>query len=497
MWLFRHSARLGCTRCLKTFPGSVGSMDYSGFDRDNWRLRTNSDHRSAVKLIQKAKTKMMRDQLESKYGCRYSVLLELSYFDPVRMLVIDPMHNLFMGSAKHIVKKVWSTNNVLDLSDKKVCEKIQSTIDSIRVPTDIGRITRKIETVFSGLTADQYKNWVTIYSVPCLYRVIGCDDLECWRHFVLACRILCQQSLTLTDVNLADGLLLQFCCRVQRMYGNNVITPNMHMHCHLKEVVLDYGPVYGFWLFSYERYNGILQHQPTSNRVEVQIMRRFLQDNIAYAFQLPAEFHNEFGDLSTLQQRMTGSLLLMSQNQRSNQSWSVELPTVCTRHKLSEDEQKMFKRLLCKFHSPSENIEVNSLHYRYKFVLVNKSKLTSSTSKKTSIVMANSDSDRILPRHFIIPGDPLLRACKVNHFMKVSYSFDGQICAHCFAYVSWYREHPSRFLLGKPVQLWCPDLFESHSFLSLDNTYLCQCVHSYFKLSDTEENVLAVIPCNV
>ena len=212
---------------------------------------------------------------------------------------------------------------------KKVCEKIQSTIDSIRVPTDIGRIPRKIETGFSGLTADQYKNWVTIYSVPCLYRVIGCDNLECWRHFVLACRILCQQSLTLTDVNLADGLLLQFCRRVQRMYGNNVITPNMHMHCHLKEVVLDYGPVYGFWLFSYERYNGILQHQSTSNRcVEVQIMRRFLQDNIAYAFQLPAEFHNEFGDLSTLQQRMTGSLLLMSQNQRSNQSWSVELPFV-------------------------------------------------------------------------------------------------------------------------------------------------------------------------
>lgn len=268
-----HSARHGCTRCLISFPGSVGSMDYSGFDRDNWKSRTNSDHRAAVKLIQKAKTKTMRDQLESKYGCRYSVLLELSYFDPVRMLVIDPMHNLFMGSAKHIVKKVWSSNNVLDLSNNKVCEKIQSTIDSIQVPTDTGRIPRKIETRFSGLTADQYKNWVTIYSVPCLYGVIGCDDLECWRHFVLACRILCQQNLTLTDVNLADGLLLQFCRRVQRMYGNNVITPNMHMHCHLKEVLLDYGPVYGFWLFSYERYNGILQHQPTSNRVEIQIMR--------------------------------------------------------------------------------------------------------------------------------------------------------------------------------------------------------------------------------
>ena len=85
------------------------------------------------------------------------------------------------------------------------------------------------------------------------------------------------------------------------------------MHCHLKEVLLDYGPVYGFWLFSYERYNGILQHQPTSNRcIEIQIMRRFLQDNTAYAFQPPAEFQDDFGDLCSLKQRMTGSLLRMS-----------------------------------------------------------------------------------------------------------------------------------------------------------------------------------------
>ncbi len=163
--------------------------------------------------------------------------------------------------------------------------------------------------------------------------MIDSDDLECWRHFVLAYS---QRSLTLTDVN------LEFCRRVERIYGNNVITPNMHMHCHLKDVLLDYGPVYGFWLFSYERYNGILQHQPTSNRcIEIQIMRRFLQDNTAYAFQPPAEFQDDFGDLCSLKQRMTGTLLRISQHTCSNQ-WSVE---VCTRHKFSEDEQDMLKRL--------------------------------------------------------------------------------------------------------------------------------------------------------
>ena len=43
---------------------------------------------------------------ESSSGCRYSVLLELEYFDSPRFLVVDPMHNLFLGTAKHHLKRV-------------------------------------------------------------------------------------------------------------------------------------------------------------------------------------------------------------------------------------------------------------------------------------------------------------------------------------------------------------------------------------------------------
>ena len=28
-----HTAKLGCSKCLKVFPGGFGSTDYSGFDR--------------------------------------------------------------------------------------------------------------------------------------------------------------------------------------------------------------------------------------------------------------------------------------------------------------------------------------------------------------------------------------------------------------------------------------------------------------------------------
>lgn len=138
-------------------------------------MRTNEQHRLHVSEIQRASTLTARKGLESKYGCRYSVLLELTYFDPTRMVVIDPMHNLFLGTTKHILKDVWMGSNPVITSSN--LHSIQDGIDSMHVPIDIGRIPRKIETGFSGCTADQYKNWVTLYSIPCLHSILGHDEL--------------------------------------------------------------------------------------------------------------------------------------------------------------------------------------------------------------------------------------------------------------------------------------------------------------------------------
>ena len=76
-----HSANLGCSRCLKKFSGSVGSMDYSGFDRDQWILRNGTDHRKHSLSLLKCCTKSQLELEESKHGCRYSVLMKLPYFN--------------------------------------------------------------------------------------------------------------------------------------------------------------------------------------------------------------------------------------------------------------------------------------------------------------------------------------------------------------------------------------------------------------------------------
>ena len=230
------------------FPGKVGERDYSGSDRSQWEPRTDAKRRDNVKKLEKCKSKAERTRMESNFGCRYSSFLDLGYFSPTRFLVINPMHNLFLGTGKRIIA-LWIQQNLLGNHE---FEQIQRFVDKVVVPADVGRIPTTIGSGFSGFKADQFK---TIYSIPALFGILSGDHFECWRHFVLACRILCKQSLSHLDISLADGLLLQFCKRVERLYGKATITPNMHLHGHLRDVILDYGPIQEFWCYSFSVIN--------------------------------------------------------------------------------------------------------------------------------------------------------------------------------------------------------------------------------------------------
>ena len=95
---FLVTANLGCTKCYKVFAGGVGSKLYSGFNSDSWKIRTHSEHQSHVQEIHK-KTVISSSEVESKYGCRYSILFDLPYyFDPTRMLVIIEHNYIWKNS---------------------------------------------------------------------------------------------------------------------------------------------------------------------------------------------------------------------------------------------------------------------------------------------------------------------------------------------------------------------------------------------------------------
>ena len=300
-----HGAHIGCSRCLKRFSGGIGAMDFSGFDRENWALRSASEHKTFALKTLSENTQAKRDQVESHSGCRYSVLLDLLYFDAPRMLVIDPMHNLFLGSAKHFMKSIFIGRGLLLDRD---FDCIQNRIDSFTVPSDFGRIPLKIKSGFSSFTADQWKNWSIYFSIIVLRDILSEEDLECWRHFVLACRVLTRHQISMEQVKLGDALLLAFCRKTEILFGKSSITPNMHLHCHLRACMEDYGPLHSFWLYAFERYNGMLGSMPNNKRsIEIQLTKRFLREIQTHNAELPQEFSDQFLPLLPLSNAL-GSL---------------------------------------------------------------------------------------------------------------------------------------------------------------------------------------------
>ena len=97
-----HNANLACSKCCCFFPGNVtDGFNFSGYDTHQWIPRSMDQHLDNVRACKSAKTATARQSLESQHGARYSVLVELPYFNVIRWHMIDPMHNLRNSQAHH------------------------------------------------------------------------------------------------------------------------------------------------------------------------------------------------------------------------------------------------------------------------------------------------------------------------------------------------------------------------------------------------------------
>lgn len=333
-------------------------MDFSGFERDTWHPRSVALHKEAVERISQQK-------VESETGFRCSVLLHLPYFNSNRMLVANPMHNLYLGSAKHVLKAIWNDKQILSSDD---FETIQRRVDQCSVPADIGRIPFKILSEFSSFTADQFKNWVIYFSLIALRGMLSEQHLEYWRHFVLACRLLSQYELSRDEIIIADALLLKFCRRTECMYGKAIITPNMHLHCHLKECIMDYGPLHAFWCFPFERYNGLLGQLPNNNKtIEIQLMNRFINDSTLITLPLPTLFNSDLAKHIPMGSKAVGSLSEDTVNCTGidvadyNSNMQFSFPKCFTRGLSENEEMKELKMMYSKLYE--SDVFVHSLQY--------------------------------------------------------------------------------------------------------------------------------------
>jgi hypothetical protein len=252
-------ALVSCHRCEKQANYENRHHNFAGMaEIDEWFItRDSAQHRQNASEWRRCKSDAARKRFVQETGVRWSELLRLPYFDPIRFVTIDPMHCLFLGIAKWIVKRLWIEEKVLTPSALK---KVQTVMNQFRVPSDIGRIPRKIDIGegFSNFTADQWRTFFTIYATVALWEHLPTKDRQILTHFVRICTILVSRIIQIDLMREAHQRLIEIVSLIEEHYGRDKITPNLHLSLHLCECSHDFGPLYAFWCFSFERMNGIL-----------------------------------------------------------------------------------------------------------------------------------------------------------------------------------------------------------------------------------------------
>ena len=98
-------------------------------------------------------------------------------------------------------------------------------------------------------------------------------------RFADACRLLISTRITYSQIQDAHNFLVQFVQDTARLYEDSAVTPNMHLHLHLRDELQNFGCIQAFWVFSFERYNGYLKDAETNQKdcFEVTFMKRFIE----------------------------------------------------------------------------------------------------------------------------------------------------------------------------------------------------------------------------
>ena len=455
-----HNARLACSKCLKVFETEVfgDKPDFSGFDRSQWVPRQNSSHRQHAFKHKVCNTLSDQKKIERDHGCRYSVLLELDYFDPIRMCVVDPMHNLLLGSAKHMLS-VWTGLNLITSHHLKI---IQDHVDRFVTPSDIGRIPGKIASGFSGFTAEQYRNWTLIFSSSALKDILPHQHFDCWHYFVKACYLICRREISVDEVEEADGYLDLFCKKFEELYSKKYCTINLHLHGHLKSCILDHGPVYSFWLFAFERLNGIMESFHTNcHDVSLHLMRRFTELHSLGIESWPQEFQRDFAPLLEGHRYNKGSLMQSSLETHMK----VHCESDSSIQPLPPMLESAFEPLLLE--SLKQTIIQDKLIPHNRFTVL--SLMCKCGALKIGDYVLGSKKSRHSTSSVVMVCPDVVDSSKVN-LAEIEFFFRCDVCvgskdvvSFWFVAVKLFSDHMCKVWFGFPTQVWsavtAPDMY--------------------------------------
>lgn len=192
-------------------------------------------------------------------GVKGHTLLSKMMPDFVKGTAVDPMHQLYGGCGKKLLK-LWTTTKKKDSgkwSISKNVNTLNSRLLSIKPPIHTPRFPQSLLDL-AYYKMSELKAWFNEYSLPVLKGILPDSYLVHHSTLVAAVQLLSADVVPNSSIYTARQLLAKYVDQFSDFYDPNYLTINFHLILHLADLVELLGPMWVFTCFPLENLNGII-----------------------------------------------------------------------------------------------------------------------------------------------------------------------------------------------------------------------------------------------
>lgn len=189
-----------------------------------------------------------------------SPLLDITNFDPVKFVVLDEMHMLYLGISKYLLQKLILKSSISYISEEKV-SLLQKHLMNISkdVPKEFQRKTFDLFDL-PNWKATQFRFFLLYGGGIVLQHVL---DVEQYKHFLIlytSCRIMSSNKLATHRTHYVKAILRKFVELMIHFYGPSSVTMNIHNLIHISDDINNMGTsISQFSAFDFENSLGFIK----------------------------------------------------------------------------------------------------------------------------------------------------------------------------------------------------------------------------------------------
>ncbi|EAU86909.2 hypothetical protein CC1G_10800 [Coprinopsis cinerea okayama7 len=308
-----HSADMHpCPWCNCT---SLDINDPKGYNTDTFELKDDFEllkhkfhSRDAVPARQAT--------INENHGVRWAAFDWIPGWKPAKQTALDFMHCVFLGIVPWLFSTLLFGAHLFPGTggENSSKQRFEKTINSIKWPSHITRLPKNLGENPSLKKADEWRRLLTVSPVvlwaawkdhtdtipdtePRLgpnqtLKTTHCRRLKTLYDVIIllctAVRLLSTKVISMNQAFQGQRYLAAYCQRLLQLGAH--LSPNHHFAMHLADMIKLFGPVYGWWLYAFERFNGLLKRVKTNGhdggRVELTLMRNWLLAHLLYELSL-------------------------------------------------------------------------------------------------------------------------------------------------------------------------------------------------------------------